>query len=72
MEEGKEGNKMKQIITGLSGFLILNLYFNTTTHFLTNSVLQFCCELLPSCCLYSCIIQNERTKNSKKRPLIGY
>ncbi|MED4400603.1 CPBP family intramembrane glutamic endopeptidase [Metabacillus fastidiosus] len=46
MQEGKVENKLKQIITGLSGFLILDLYFNVTTHFLSNSILQFCCLLL--------------------------
>ncbi|MBY0121520.1 type II CAAX prenyl endopeptidase Rce1 family protein [Bacillus sp. S/N-304-OC-R1] len=37
---------MKKFIIGISGFLVLNIYFNGTTHFLSNSVVQFICLLL--------------------------
>ncbi|WP_066287612.1 CPBP family intramembrane glutamic endopeptidase [Bacillus sp. FJAT-29937] len=37
---------MKRFIIGISGFLFLNIYFNGTTHFISNSVIQFICLLL--------------------------
>ena len=32
---------MKKFTVGLCGFLVLNIYFNTTTHFVSNSIGQF-------------------------------
>lgn len=37
---------MKKIIRSVIGFLFLNIYFNGTTHFISNSVIQFICLLL--------------------------
>lgn len=37
---------MKKILIGICGFIVLNIYFNGTTHFISNSVIQFICLLL--------------------------
>lgn len=37
---------MKKFIIGLSSLVVLDLYFNITTHFISNSVIQFFCLLL--------------------------
>ncbi|RZT23508.1 CPBP family intramembrane glutamic endopeptidase [Fictibacillus sp. BK138] len=37
---------MKKISIGISLFLLLNLYFNVTTHFISNTIIQLMCILL--------------------------
>ncbi|MDR7071712.1 CPBP family intramembrane glutamic endopeptidase [Fictibacillus barbaricus] len=37
---------MKKLIFGLVGFLLLDFYFNVTTHLISNTVIQFLCILL--------------------------
>jgi membrane protease YdiL (CAAX protease family) len=37
---------MKKLMFGLGGFIIIDLYFNVTTHFISNTVIQFLSILL--------------------------
>lgn len=37
---------MKKFILAISGFLILDIYFNVTTRFISNSIIQFLCLIL--------------------------
>jgi membrane protease YdiL (CAAX protease family) len=37
---------MKKVLIGISIFLLLNLYFNVTTHFISNTIIQLICILL--------------------------
>jgi membrane protease YdiL (CAAX protease family) len=37
---------MKKILIGVPVFLLLNLYFNVTTHFISNTIIQLICILL--------------------------